>query len=311
MNHSWGHSQNYLMDAFTIGYEWYEPLIFSSFSSQEDKADKADKAEREDEEKGKRKKKSTTSTSTTRSRAAKSRPVTSRDKDKTPKARWGTNRGNPGNQAWILVFVSKVGDFGWFSLEAWMWYFHELGLSIDRVIFIQQMYRIEVGNMATVIIEDHMTCWKGCYPWRIGQMRRMRYPMLPRSPRMMNSLAETQMFWYVLMGWTDHVPTKSYWSPMWLKSSLFLSNIVFICGYIPIDVSRFRRDQQLLGTRRTITRLTSGLGESAIHCVQLVGNRLLQRRNGAEGCRPFWGWFPEGIIVAARNSLLITKASVS
>lgn len=49
--------------------------------------DKADKAEREDEEKGKRKKKSTTSTSTTRSRAAKSRPVTSRDKDKTPKDR--------------------------------------------------------------------------------------------------------------------------------------------------------------------------------------------------------------------------------
>ncbi|CAL1135963.1 unnamed protein product [Cladocopium goreaui] len=54
---------------------------------EEDKADKADKAEREDEEKGKRKKKSTTSTSTTRSRAAKSRPVTSRDKDKTPKDR--------------------------------------------------------------------------------------------------------------------------------------------------------------------------------------------------------------------------------
>lgn len=139
------------------------------------------------------------------------------------------------------------------------------------------------------------------YPWRIGQMRRMRYPMLPRSPRMMNSLAETQMFWYVLIGWTDHVPTKSYWSPMWLKSSLFLSNIVFICGYIPIDVSRFRRDQQLLGTRRTITRLTSGLGESAIHCVQLVGNRLLQRGETVQkGADHFGGdfqkvslWLPE------------------
>ena len=70
---------------------------------------------------------------------------------------------NHGNHGWILVVVSKVGDFGWFFLEAWMWYFHELGLSIDRVIFIQQMYRIEVGIMATVIIEDHMTCWKGCY----------------------------------------------------------------------------------------------------------------------------------------------------
>ena len=105
----------------------------------------------------------------------------------------------------------------------------------------------------------------------------------------------------VLMGWTDHVPTKSYWSPMWLKSSLFLSNIVFICGYIPIDVSRFRRDQQLLGTRRTITRLTSGLGESAIHCVQLVGNRLLQRGETVQkGADHFWGdfqkvslWLPE------------------
>lgn len=31
-------------------------------------------------------------------------------------------------------------------------------MSIDRVIFIQQMYRIEVGIVATVIIEDHMIC---------------------------------------------------------------------------------------------------------------------------------------------------------
>lgn len=88
MNHySWGHSP--------LSNGCIHHWIFQLFQLfEEDKVDKADKAEREDEEKGKRKKKSTTSTTTTRSRAAKSRPVTSRDKDKTPKARWGTHRGS-------------------------------------------------------------------------------------------------------------------------------------------------------------------------------------------------------------------------
>lgn len=49
--------------------------------------DRADRAEREDEEKGKRKKKSTSTTTKGAKNAAKSRPVTSRDKDKTPKDR--------------------------------------------------------------------------------------------------------------------------------------------------------------------------------------------------------------------------------
>ena len=172
--------------------------------------------------------------------------------------------------------------------------------------------------MATVNIEDHMTGeraatpagatkWGGC-AILCCQGRQGRWSLWLR-PRCLDGV-NWPCSWR-LRSWSISFYQQNHSGALcglnMLKSSFFRSNIACLFWVIThIDVSRFRRDPQLLGTGRTITCLTSGLGESAIHCVQRVGNRLLQRGETVQkGADHFWGDFQKVSLWLQRETLCL------